>query len=170
MSSWLEASQAGGRGFDGHLAKHFTLRFGKCWRLRPNPARCFGAQPCGFTSISKPEVVDASRCRGEAQSCPLAATQPTQRAFRSTRLTDEGASKRRSQRCDLICRCDPPPVGVGRRRSADGTQDRPVRTPIRVCEHGQPMVGRRRMSLTAAHNNGCLLCAAIVRCCPARNP
>src|ERR1700688_563730 len=120
MSSWLETSQAGGRGFGDHLAKHFTPRFGKCWRLRPNPARGFGAQPCGFTANSKPEVVDTSRCRGEAQSCPLAATQPTQRAFQSTRFTDEGASKRRSQCCDLICRCDPPLRGRRRSASAGG--------------------------------------------------
>ena len=67
----------------------------------------------------------------------------------------------------ILRSCDPRLRGQG--RSADRTQGRPVGSPIRVCEHGQAGIGPR-VPLTAAQNSGCLVCAAMVRSCPARNP
>lgn len=129
-----------------HLGKHFTRRFGECWTLRPNPARCFGARPRGFTSISKPEAVNtstAAAARNRARSRHAADTA----RFPSTRLIDAGAS--RGDPGSGIRRRGPP-----RRRSAD-RNPRQARPPIRV-RAARTARSRRRAPLTAAHNNGVL--------------
>jgi len=148
-----------------HLGKHFTLRFGECWTLRPNPARCFGTRPRGFTSISKPEVVHtsaaAAACSG-VQSWHACATQPTPRAFPSTRRIEAGAPSGH-------------PGSAIRRRSAvrlrpaDRNPAQADQAPIHSCAIPTAQSPAPR-ALTAAHNNACLVCAAIVGSCPARNP
>jgi hypothetical protein len=91
--SWPQASNEGSR-IEWASCGHFTRRFGECWTLRPNPARCFGAR--SIISVAKAEVVNTSRSAAGRSLASLAAAQPIGRAVRSTPPIDQGARKRRS--------------------------------------------------------------------------
>ena len=160
MSSWLETSQEGGRGFDGTSASilHGDLaNAGRCDRI-PQDA---SARPRGFTSISNPEAVNtsaAAAARNRARSRHAADTA----RFPSTRLIDAGASSgTRGSAIRGWTRWAAAPFGSGR---LIGTPGRPPRSTS--ASTGSPRSDGPRTSLTAAHNNPCLVCAAIVQSCP----
>jgi hypothetical protein len=122
-----------------HLGWHFTRRFGECWTLRPNPARCFGARPWCFTSIPKPEVVNTSAAAAARNRARSRHAGDTAR-FPSPRLIDAGASSGTpGSAIRGWIRCAAAPFESGR---PIGTPGRPLRLPIRVRQYGRPEVAR----------------------------